>query len=1038
MASLLSQAKAPAPPPPDDLSALPAVPEAPSADTVQELPAHVAPAAVPAEDGPEEAARAAVRTMVARIDADIRELDESRGDLDTLIRLQGDLHNAVRPLRRLGYRTFGTLASAAEQAIGTQLQSLADPPEELFRLLRETGAVARGMADGTISRNKTHYDLITAFEAVRSAMEELSAEERERRQEEFRQRDAHLHPAAAEEAPKAPRAHLTELHEIFLQEMGGHLDSMTRDLLRIEQQPGDRQTVFALMRSAHSIKGSSAIVGLGDIAALAHAMEDVLVLFRDRELPLAASAIDLMLRGVDVLGAMMRAVEANEPTAMPEATALAGRLRGLAAFVEAHEADFREDSRAADARAREGLGLAEDSPSAAATAQVQTKSVSVDIRQLDALLNLAADLVISRTRLSAQIEEISSALGRLDASRRALAALNAKMRRALSESLAATGAEASGAHTLLDEFAGSEFDRFRDVDIVARDIREECARLDDLAGAMHGLTADLGNGASLISQITQDLHESIMRTRMLPVGTVFSRFPRAVRDLAQQLGKSIALEVSGEETPLDKTIIEEIADPLMHIIRNACDHGIETPEERQKAGKPARGTIRLSARQAGSQVQIVVRDDGAGINVERVREKAIERGMMTPTQALGASDEQLFQLLLEAGFSTAKEVTDVSGRGVGLDVVAQSVRELNGTLTLHSEPGEGTTFTLRLPVTLSISQALLFTAGESTYALPLAAVDEVVALDHGDVFSQAGFTMLRLRGLAMPLLDLHSVLEGRPAAARGAQPHVIVVGDLNTRTGLIVDRMIGRQEIVIKSLGAFLPRVPFVSGATVLGDGNVVLILDAMQLAAASEPAREAALPEEDAPPPEPPAADTPPHDAPPEEAAAEPSPEAAAGGPLPELPPLPPPPMPVPVPAAPPPPAEEPSFSMDRSARVLVVDDSVSIRRYVAGILEGVGMRVTTACDGIDALEKLDEGSFDLILTDLEMPRMHGYELISEVKSHARHRNTPIVILTGRMGEKHSRKGLELGAAAFLVKPFEESFLIETIRGLLPESKRQ
>lgn len=976
--------------------------------------------------------RAAV--LHSRMVANVATLEGAPGNEDALSVFREDLRQVERLLWRAGYKTFRSLADACDGVMATQLTSRLECSRELIAELQFVADLVGQMLGGTESKRRTYYDRIESLNNVRIEIEEEIARDRDARLEERQARSLSMASGSGESARDLSK--LSRIQVVFLREMGQHLNSMTRDLLLVEKEPGNHEIIFSLMRSAHSIKGGGAVAKYDAIARFAHKAEDLLVAFRDNGLRMTPAAINLTLRAVDALQILMEEAERGEVSDGALTDQIAPQFTSLTEHVLANLEVYRDTPDDAERLARETLGLAPVAAEAQAARKTETRYVTVDIEQLDTLMNLAADLIIGRTRLVANIETMRAAVDALSDFRHAMQVLDRRFRPALSETLAAAlgslasagrGHESPSHSGIIGDFESGEFARFTKLDVWRRDLREELNRLDLVSDGLGCFSTEIDQTVSLVSQIANDLQESITRTRMIPVGQVFERFPRAIRDLAEQLGKQVLLDFKGGDTPLDKTVIEELSDPLMHILRNATDHGLEMPEDRVLAGKPAQGRILVSARQTGNRVVIEIRDDGRGIDPARVRASAIAKRLLSADEAAMTSDRDIVDLIMQPGFSTAEKVTDVSGRGVGLDVVAGAVRALRGTFAIHSQLGFGTTFTLTLPTSLAITQALLFHCAGERFALPLSTVLEVVKLESTAVHRVEGYPVLKLRDSLIPLIDLSTAL-----ALEGEQedePQVIIIGDADSRTGIVVGSLIGREEIVLKNLGELLRRVPMVAGATILADGGVTLILDAVELSSISPEVRTsiagtsaksiekkpaaARIARAPRPAPVPPAHQ---QSAPPSKPSEPPTAKRI--------------PPPIAKPTAP---ISKKPHAPQRHARtgnhVLVVDDSASIRTYVVAILENAGFRTTSAVDGVDALEKLSRTEFDLILTDLEMPRMHGFELIAEVKNAPSHQHIPIVILTGRMGEKHSRKGLELGAVAFLVKPFEEGELLDTIR---------
>ena len=464
-----------------------------------------------------------------------------------------------------------------------------------------------------------------------------------------------------------------------------------------------------------------------------------------------------------------------------------------------------------------------------------------------------------------------------------------------------------------------------------------------------------------------------MRVRMVPLAHLAGRLQRTVRQTAAAVGKSARLTVEGETTDFDKTVLEEMSEPLLHILRNAVDHGIEPAGERAAAGKPAAGTVTVRAHAEGTQVVVRVSDDGRGIDLDAVRATAAAKGFLTADEAAAAGTAALHDLLFRPGFSTAPAVSEISGRGVGLDAVKVLVGRLKGTVGVGSEPGRGTTFTIRLPLTLAVLRALMVRAGGQTFAVPLGAVVRILRLDPEYSGAIEGRDVVRIDGDTLPRVSLAGRLNLRGGAdAPPERPPVVVVSAGDRKYAVVVDEILGGREVVLKSLGTHVRRAPGIAGATLMGDGSVVLVLDPADLFLAPAAAPRAGRPAAAAP--------------------------AAARHEL----------------------------------LVLVVDDSPSVRRIVTGQLREAGIGAVTAKDGRDALDVLHRSDRrpDVVLLDVEMPRMDGYELLSTLRANPSYRDLPAVMLTSRSGDKHRRKAMDLGAAAYLVKPFQPAALLRAVRG--------
>jgi chemosensory pili system protein ChpA (sensor histidine kinase/response regulator) len=470
-----------------------------------------------------------------------------------------------------------------------------------------------------------------------------------------------------------------------------------------------------------------------------------------------------------------------------------------------------------------------------------------------------------------------------------------------------------------------------------------------------------------------------MHIRMVPVGNIANRIDRTIRSVSNKLGKKVDLKISGENTELDKTVLEEITDPLMHLIRNALDHGIETPEQREAFGKPERSTLRIEALNQGTQVTIRVIDDGRGIDATKIRAKAVSRGLIPEDKDL--SEEEIQSLIFTPGFSTADALTDVSGRGVGMDVVREAVQRLKGTIQVESKMGHGSTFTIHLPTTLAVSDALLVESGGHTFAIPMQAVQQIMRLDPEMVTKVGKQPMFNVGDRMLMLKDLSNHMEIRSEQETFEEAKALLL----IRTGddevaVTTDSILGGQDIVVKTLGDHLRSVPGYLGATVSGDGTVIPILDPADLCGQETATRS------------------------------------------------------------------KRKFNrrkVDRGVKTrrkiaMVIDDSLSVRRVTTNLLRSFGWEVVDAKDGVDALEILAVADTppDIFLCDMEMPRMDGLELVSRIRSQSEFRETPVVMVTSRAGEKHRKLAREAGANEHVVKPFNDESLIELIEKMVSEHR--
>jgi chemosensory pili system protein ChpA (sensor histidine kinase/response regulator) len=605
--------------------------------------------------------------------------------------------------------------------------------------------------------------------------------------------------------------------------------------------------------------------------------------------------------------------------------------------------------------------------------------VKVSAELLEELVNLAGETSISRGRMEQQVTDLSGAIGEMDAT---IQRLQEQLRRLDIETEAQVlfRQEQMAQH---EEFDPLEMDRYSQLQQLSRSLIESASDLMDLKYTLSDKTRDTETLLLQQSRINTDLQEGLMRSRMVPFSRLVPRLRRIVRQAATELGKEVDFDLDNVEGEMDRTVLERMVAPLEHMLRNAVDHGIEMPADRAASGKSANGRILLSLAREGSEVVLRLKDDGRGINLQRVREKAVERGLMAADAKL--SDEDVIQFILHAGFSTAEKVTQISGRGVGMDVVASEIKQLGGNMLINSIWGQGTEFEIRLPFTVSVNRALMIQIGEDLYAVPLNTIEGIVRVspfelehyyqDPTAVFDYAGenYLVRYLGGLLDS--DTKPKLDGQ-----GLPLPVILVRSADQTVALQVDRLLGSREIVVKTLGMQFGSVRGVSGATIMGDGSVVVILD---LHAVIREQRALNL----------------------------------------QL-------VPMDLPSLSAPAAEE-----DTSEKtIMVVDDSVTVRKVTSRFLEREGFRVITAKDGAEALQVLQDQIPDLMLLDIEMPRMDGFEVAKNVRSSSRMKGLPIIMITSRTGDKHRERAFSLGVNKYMGKPYQEDLLLSNIRELLKQ----
>ncbi len=681
--------------------------------------------------------------------------------------------------------------------------------------------------------------------------------------------------------------------DLFLEESREHLQVLNEQLLVLEREHENKGAIGEIFRSAHTLKGMSATMGFENIADLTHNMENLLDKLRSDKLKVNQEINDVLFLCVDTLEDMVESIIAQDDRQF-DVSELINTLeileRGDSAPQKAKEekkpeakaepgpAQEQSGSKCIDARKHlddYGLEMLEKARAGGANTyffkiMLDEQCVMKSVRAFmifnaleglgDIIKSIPHTQEIEDENFDREILVYFISEEEIDVVRNAINNISEVSVVEDCEFLAIEEIEAKIAEEEIkqDKGAGPQEERSKvssqtpaggpakDAGKFAqKTVRVEISKLDTLMNLVGELVInktrleqihDAGDGASLnetieqVGRITTDLQDIVMYVRMVPIEQVFNRFPRMVRDLSRDLDKEINFIMEGKETELDRTVIDEIGDPLVHLIRNSLDHGIESHEERLKTGKPREGTVRISASQEGNSVLIVVEDDGAGINTEVVREKAVERNVITEEESRNLSDHVINNLIFEAGFSTAKEVTDVSGRGVGLDVVRQKISSLRGSVHLESKRGEGSKFVIKLPLTLAIIQALMVKVKEEVYAIPLANIDETTSVLCDEIKNIQGQQVMVLRGNVLPLVNLAEVLDVKSEIEKEEELFVVVVRKGEQRIGLVVSELIGQQEIVINSLGSILRDTRGIAGAAILGDGTVSLILDISSL----------------------------------------------------------------------------------------------------------------------------------------------------------------------------------------------------------------
>ncbi len=812
----------------------------------------------------------------------------------------------------------------------------------------------------------------------------------------------------------------SEVLDFFIPEAEEHLQIATQCLLGLESNP-DPEEIHRLFRSVHTIKGSAAQVGLQRLGAVAHRLEDLIGQLRDGALRSSAEITDVSLQTLDALRKFLH----RQWTSDDEMRSTVGPLLArMSAWVPE---ELLEDAAPAGEEGQAEASEAEAAPAAPANVSrgvparsgdhgTQSKSVRISLSRLDDMMNSVGELVINRTRLVGRMAELKKLVEVLGISRKRLTDKVTEFQEkyefnrlgvanpesgSAGQRNAAGFAEASqepGSSVGWLDFSELEMDRYDDFNILSRSLTEISADISEVLSQLGGFVGRVGGDIDEFTKLGHHLQDEITEARMVPIGNLYTRLSRTARDASKVCGKPVDLELVGEDTRLDNNIVQQIMDPLIHLVRNAIAHGIEDSRSRERSGKSARGKVTVRAFHRGNHVFIEVEDDGSGLDYERIRQTGVRAGLVSATEAEHLSENELRGFLFHPGFSTAESKNEVAGRGVGLDVVRNNVHSLNGEIEIHSESGKGTCFTVKVPLTLIISQALFVRSGTTVLAMPLAVVEEIRRLRPEEIEDVGGKLLTKVRGVVTEVVRLDSALALPPLEQTSGYMNMVIVRAAGRQVGVVVEEVLGKDEVVIKNLGQYLRRVKLFPGATISTDGSLILLVDVNRLAGASAAEVDVVVPSASA------------------ARIFGPGALAVASGSI-------------------------PSAAVDEPVEekvVVIADDSISVRKFVGRILEKAGYCVKLASDGLEAAELVAQVGCHLVISDIEMPRMNGYELMAHLRQEPATRRIPVLVVTSRAGAKHRERAMKEGAASFLTKPVQEEQLLAVVDELMNSTTRQ
>ncbi len=719
---------------------------------------------------------------------------------------------------------------------------------------------------------------------------------------------------------------------IFREEGSEYLKKLGDCLLHLEKDPKNTSVLEEIFRNAHNLKGAARILGLTEIARIAHDLESIFSLAKDGKLAITSERIDAITESIDAMSNLLAADAKEEAVKIQEP--VKQTHRELAETKEAaQQPPVKFGRRVSDSQF--------------------LSTVKVSTEKLDNMMNQVGELLISKMRFEQRMDDTNSLTGLCEG-------LIKDISRFKREELRLKGIKKIKPYTTQDK---------RDVEMVDN-ISADLLRLND---ELIKFTSDFYENQIDLGIVTGGLEESVKNIRMLPLSTIFETMPKMARDLSRKLSKKIDLKMEGETIELDKRILEGLKDPMVHLITNCIDHGIEQPDERKNAGKNEDGTITITAAPVGGYIEIAVEDDGRGISIDKIKERALKNGLVTEDTLAGLSNEQLINFVFEPGFSTSEIITDISGRGVGMDIVKKNIGDLNGLISIQSEYGKGSKITIRVPLTLVTVRVILVESSGEVCALPETAIDRILSVKEEEILTIGESEVFRESGDILPIGRLSHILgfSKKEDEDAGKEYSAIIIEGGEKKAAFIIDNIIGEETIILKNLTFPLTKLRNVSGAALLGDGRIAIVLNPADIIDSMKAVK------------------------------------------------------PLPI--------KKVKEKEIEKKSVLVVDDSITTRTLEKNILESSGYDVTLAVDGLDAYNKLQKKGFDIIVLDVQMPNMDGFAFTEKARNTQEFSNIPIILVTSLESDADKRRGIEVGADAYIVKrTFDQSNLIETIRRLI------
>lgn len=906
---------------------------------------------------------------------------EDHTEVEKLKAVQGRITTIKGAASMMGLEEVSSIGGELEQITAAILKKKKSPAEELLSSLAEKVS-----------------ELEVVLKRVSENIGEISTEQGEMDLSAFEYHEDEQTSSAATEESFEDFEIDAEMLEVFAMEAEDHLQNIGTNLTVLEKNPNDREALLEIRRSSHTLKGSAGIVGLKKLSSLAHRMEDLLDFLAENEIEGNIKVFELLIASTDCLEALTKGQDS--PVLNQIISELYPRFDELLASLNSKEA--QPISAVSNSEAIVGndttsqveiapLAPTLDLEESAETAENPIKPanpravIRVSLERLDHLVRLVSEMVITRSifeqrilELEQQIQELNHTTNRLRRSTNKLevdyeaSTLGSKSPGFSQYSFSAKNVGNSFMNRDFDEFDTLEFDQYTEFHQTTRELIEATS---DTSAIHNDLDNVIGNLDLLFDtqrNLIEEMQDNLLRLRMVPLNSLAARLNRTIRVTANEEGKKVELVIENENVEIDTQILDSFVDPLIHILRNAVAHGIEPPETRQLLGKSPKGKITFKAYSEGTHVVFVVSDDGRGINVQDIKDKAVYLGFVSPEEAEKLTDEEAFSLVFLPGLSTAGEINEISGRGVGMNVVKSTISRKQGDIFITSEPQKGTTFTVRLPMSLAVTRVILVKADEQIFALPLKLIKQVVEVSAEELEVISREKAFKRNGISYRFHHFNEILQ-LPVTPNWMNTRVslLLLETPGKPCALMIDHLIKPEEVVIKPLGSLLRNIPDIIGATILGDGSVVPILDLVNLLKKKAPKNKK---------------------------------------------------------------MKDETAKAKADINILIVDDSPSVRQVNSTLIKNAGWKPVSARDGIEALEIIQAFRElpDVILTDVEMPKMDGYEFLAALKRNENLRSIPVIMITSRSGDKHRRKAYDLGVSEYITKPYEESVLIKKVKKLL------